>query len=588
MPDPGLILASLVAALVISGLATPLLARMARTAGVVAPPRPDRWGGKPTPLLGGVAIILATLLPASLLTQVDRAGVVIAGGTLAALALGLVDDVRGLRPISKLVGQVVIASGLALGGVRVELINYPPASFVLTLLWVVAVMNALNLVDNMDGLAAGLTAIAAGVLVLMAPSEPAWVRVLSAGLAGACLGFLVHNFAPARVYMGDAGSLALGFLLAAIALFQTNAAASNVGLAILGPLLVLALPIFDTTLVTLARRLEGRPVSVGGRDHTSHRLAARGLSDRATVLVLYAISATLATLALLSQALGFALLPLAGLALVGLILFGVFLTEHPAREPEAQEGASERHSLIRRGRLLLRYGGEIGVDVALATIALFAAFIIRFEYLPPDAWLPLFVQAAPFVIPLQLGAFVVLGVYRALWRFLGVTDLVSIGRAALIGTVIAGFLMLYPFGMTGQSRAVLLLDAILLTVLVAGSRVFLVWLRHWFALRPHRDDRRVLIVGATPLGEMALRLLLRAGKPNYHPAGFLDDDPGKHRRTIAGVPVLGTTSQLREVALRERADLVVLAIENDAKRDRIRALCAELGIEAREFSGSLS
>lgn len=581
----GIPLASFVAAFLIAAGATPVFAGLARALGVVAPPRPDRWGGRPTPLLGGVALVLATLVPVGLLVGDDRRWLLLAGGTVAAFVLGLVDDVRGLRPTSKLVGQVAIASGLALGGVRVEMVDFAPVSFMLTLFWIVAIMNALNLVDNMDGLAAGVAAIAAGVLVLMAPVEPLWIRTLAAALAGSCIGFLVHNFAPARVYMGDAGSLALGFLLGALALVQTNAAAADVALAILGPLLVLAFPIFDTTLVSVMRRLEGQPVSQGGRDHASHRLAARGLSDRATVLALYAVAASVASLALLSQAVGFAMLPLAGLAVVGLVLFGAFLVEDPTGTTVA---GSSREALVGRGQVVLRYGGEIGIDVALAVIALFSAFLIRFEALPTSAWLALFLQAAPFVVSAQLACFVLLGVYRTLWSFVGVTDLVAIAKAAFVGALVAGFVMLYVLGMTGQSRAVLLLDAVLVTLLVASSRLFLASLRHWFALRPHEDDRRVLIVGATPVGEMALRLLLRAEKPSFHPAGFLDDDPGKHRRTIAGVPVLGNIAQLQEVALRERADLVILALNDQGKREVVRRLCAELGIEAREFSGSLT
>lgn len=574
------------AAAVLCAAGTPLAARVAMSTGVVAPVRADRWGQRRMPLLGGVAIVLAALLPVAFLSAANHRLAVVALGMLGALLLGVVDDVRGLRPSSKIVGQVVIASGLVLGGVRAEIVEFPPASYVLTLLWVVAMMNALNLVDNMDGLAAGIAAIAAGVLVLMSPVEPLWMRLLAAALAGSCVGFLVHNFPPARVYMGDGGSFALGYLLATLGLLLTNAEASNVGLAVLGPVLVLGLPIFDTTLVALVRRVEGRSVSQGGRDHTSHRLAALGLEERAAVLVLYGVAAGLALLGLFLQSLGFALLPIVGLVLLGLILFGVFLAQSPdAAIPKETDAA--RSYLLGAGRTLIRFGGEIGLDVALATIALFSAFLIRFEGLPESAWIHLFIESAPIIIPVQLAAFLILGVYRTLWRFLAIPDLIVIARSTFVGTLAAGVLVFYLLQMTGQSRAVLLLDGILLTLFVAGSRTFLVWLRHWFAMRPRSGDRRVLIVGATERGETALRMLLRTTETSYHPAGFLDDDPGKLRRRISGVPVLGRLSQLGEVINRQRADLVILALEDAAARERVRQECVRLGVEVREMVPSL-
>jgi FlaA1/EpsC-like NDP-sugar epimerase len=144
--------------------------------------------------------------------------------------------------------------------------------------------------------------------------------------------------------------------------------------------------------------------------------------------------------------------------------------------------------------------------------------------------------------------------------------------------------MIYVLGFVGQSRAVMVVDWVLVSALVAGSRLSLVWLRHTFALRPRAGDRRVLIVGATDMGELALRLMLHSTHAAYHPAGFLDDDPGKHRRKITGVSVLGTVNDLGAVAKREHADLVVIAGDpDDARRQRVRDTCAELGIEYREL-----
>lgn len=585
----GLPLFYLLAAFILVTATTPLVARLAVRAGAVDAGRADRWGGRPTPLFGGIAITLGLVMV--LATElwggraIDPRMPVVAAAVLAAFALGLFDDLRGLRPTSKLVGQVVIGSALAFGGVRVEIIEIPVVAFLLTLLWVAVLMNAVNLVDNMDGLAAGLAAISAGVLVVMAPPEPEWIRLLGAGIVGSCVGFLVHNFPPARIYMGDAGSLALGAALAALTLLQTSAAASGAGLAVLGPLLVLGLPIFDTALVTISRRLEGRPVSQGGRDHTSHRLAASGLTDRETVLTLYGIAAVLALIGLLLVMAGLVLLPLVAIVVLGLVLFGAFLVEMPKQRRNGTVDSHDR--VIGSARVLVRYGAEIGVDVALATIALFSAFAIRFEYLEVREWLPIFLRAAPVLVSAQLIAFVLLGVYRTLWAFMGVADLVFVLRGAFVGTAGGALVLLVLLADVGQSRAVFLIDGVLFVLLVTSARFFVLWLRHWIALRPRAGDRRVLIVGASDRGELALRLLLRDRSVAFHPAGFLDDDPGKQRRRIGGVSVLGRIAELPEVARRQKADLVIVAVENSVDVERVRAGCRMLNLEMREFTSGI-
>jgi UDP-GlcNAc:undecaprenyl-phosphate/decaprenyl-phosphate GlcNAc-1-phosphate transferase len=569
------------AALLAAAAVTPFAAHVATAIGEVSPPRVDRWGSRPTPMFGGIAIVLAVLVPAGILSP-DRVQFgILAVGILASLTLGLVDDVRGLRPTSKLVGQIVIGAALAFAGVRVEAITFAPLAFLATLAWVVVIMNAVNLMDNMDGLAAGVVGIGSLVLVLMAP-QGGWSAVLAAATTGACLGFLIHNFAPARVYMGDAGSMALGFTLAALTLVLSNEAASNVGLAVFAPLLALGLPIFDTALVTIVRRLEGRPVSQGGRDHTSHRLAALGLSERWTVAVLYVVAAVMAGLGLLAQALGLAFLPLAALGLIALILFGAFLAENP-REV-ARQGELRRATVLGGGRALVRYGGEIALDITLASVALLSAYLIRFESFGPNISLPLFIAAFPIVVPIQLAAFVLLGLYQILWRYVSVIDMLVIARCVSVGTVVGGLVVLVVQRDLGQSRAVFLIDFILLTLLLGGSRMFFASLRQWFGMQGRATGRRVLIVGANETGVMALRLLLRSAEPVYQPAGFLDDDPGKHRRKIGGVPVVGRVADLATLARRERADVVVLALEDDFEREKgVRLLCEELGLELRQL-----
>jgi UDP-GlcNAc:undecaprenyl-phosphate GlcNAc-1-phosphate transferase len=584
-PETVIVAASFVFAAAAVALLTPVMGRVATTLGLVSPPRADRWGSRPTPLLGGVVLVLAIVVSSVALVPDSWPFLAVVVATIAAFVLGLIDDVRGLRPTSKLVGQVIIGSGLAVAGVRVEVIELTPIAFMATLVWVVLIMNAVNLMDNMDGLAAGVVAIAAVVLVLMASSAP-WIAIMAAATAGACVGFLVHNSAPARIYMGDAGSMALGVVLASLTLLLTNQAASNVGLAVLAPLVALGLPIFDTLLVAFVRRIEGRPVSQGGRDHTSHRLAALGLSERVTVLLLYAVAAAIAGLGLLASAVGLAFLPVAALSLIALVMFAIFLVENPVAA--ALEGAPARASVIGSGRAFVRYGGEIALDVSLAMVALLSAYLIRFESFGTSVSLPLFIAALPIAIPIQLAAFVLLGLYRILWRYFSVVDMFVIVRATFVGTLVAAVAVLTLQPDLGHSRAALLIDFILLALLVAGSRMFLVSLRHWFGMQGRSQGRGVIIVGANETGAMALRLLLRSADPKYRPAGFLDDDPGKQRRRIGGVPVLGRVRELSAVVERERAQVVVLALEDGFEREQsVRRQCEELGLELRQLAPNL-
>jgi UDP-GlcNAc:undecaprenyl-phosphate GlcNAc-1-phosphate transferase len=410
----------------------------------------------------------------------------------------------------------------------------------------------------MDGLAAGITAIASVALAIAAYPESMPVVLIGLVTAGAAIGFLPHNFNPARIFMGDAGSQMLGFLLASAAILHTASGAANVGLAVLAPLAVLALPIFDTALVTTSRRLAGRPISQGGRDHTSHRLAALGLSDRGVVLFLYVLAASLAGVALVAEAVSGLVLPIFALAVVALVLFGLFLHEvdvYGNRGSEARKAGPIARGIVTYGR----FGAEVALDLVLLTVAYYLAFLLRFEGFAQSAWLYLFAQTLPVVVSLQLLALVLFRAYRTLWRFFGLTDVLLLARALTIGGLAAALLLLVIVPVSGYSRVVLVLDWLIAAALVIGFRASLVWLRHWFTLRPQRNARKVLIIGATDAGALALRLIGRMNDARYEAVGFLDDDPGKRYRRIAGVPIVGTTDDLAAVLTKYHVDLVFYA-----------------------------
>lgn len=570
----------------LTALATPAFAVFAERRGLVVAPRQDRWHRRATPLLGGAAIAVGVLVVLVMLLPAGRTAETILVAGAAAFALGLLDDFRGLAPTTKLVGQMMVAAMLVFGGIRVELVDLPPVSFLLTAFWVVAIMNALNLMDNMDGLAAGIAAIAAAILGLTTLTREPLVALVAGTTAGAALGFLVHNFHPARVFMGDAGSLLLGFMLATTALLHTTASVANVGLAVIGPIAVLALPIFDTVFVTVARRLAGRPVGKGGRDHTSHRLAALGLSDRDTVLLLYVVALGLAAVAAFAEAISGFALALFALSVAGLTLFGIVLHEVDVYGPSTGQAAplppdtGFARTLFVRGR----FAAEVGLDLILLTVAYYVPYLIRFEGLAESQWLYLFTNSVPVVIGIQLAVLVVLRVYRTLWRYLGIGDAVRIVRAVAVGTGLSAIAVFLLTGFEGYSRAVFVFDFVLASMLVVGSRSFTVWLRHWFAMRPRTGELRVLIVGATDTGAVALRLLSRLGRAPHRAVGFLDDDPGKRYRQVGGVPIVGTIEDLSTAIATHRVDLVVIALDDADAAARVRAACLQRGVQCRQFS----
>lgn len=279
---------------------TPIARRLAVRAGVIAKPGGYRVHPNPIPLLGGVAIYGAFLV--ALVLFADRFFIpqligIIVGATWVSF-LGMWDDRVGLRVWTKLIGQILGALILIVTGVSVDLLHVPILDAAITLFWIVGITNAMNLLDNMDGLSGGVAAVAASFFLLISALNGQYlVGSLSAAMLGASLGFLIYNFNPASIFMGDAGSLFLGFMLAAVGI-KLRFPSSYVFTWFI-PIMLLGVPIFDTTLVVVSRLRRGlNPLTSPGTDHLSHRLVARGFTKREAVLTLYLVAAALGALAM--------------------------------------------------------------------------------------------------------------------------------------------------------------------------------------------------------------------------------------------------------------------------------------------------
>ncbi len=292
----------------------------------------------PTPLMGGLAVALASLAAAAAALAFIRSPysariVGFLSGGLMVVVLGLADDANGMRPRVKLAGQTAAAAVMLLSG-GVEGIPLPlPIAVPLALFWMVGLMNAFNFLDNMDGITSGLAAIATfGIFALALGNGNTYTAIAAISVAGGTLGFLRYNFAPASIFLGDAGSLFLGYVVGGLSL-RAVAYAGAGSSALLIPVLMLGYPIFDALLVTVARLREGRKLSQGGRDHSSHRLASLGLSARQTAAVIYVISGALTGTAIYLARAGQERPGLATIAMVavigGMLLLGLRLLRVP-------------------------------------------------------------------------------------------------------------------------------------------------------------------------------------------------------------------------------------------------------------------
>ena len=321
-----LYLAAFASALVTALLTLPLWRRWCLHVGLVDDPGHRKIHATPIPLAGGLAVLTGLLLPLLAATvllklnghQIANAGLLVYGldkralqlaaiafGAVGMVVLGLLDDQHELKPLTKFTGQLLIAGVVAYSGVRITLFVPNVAfSYGVTMLWLLTVINAFNFMDNMNGLCAGLGAISAGLFALIAAGEGQYLVALLAFLTcGALLGFLPHNFPSARAFLGDSGSHLVGYLLAVLAILpHFYHRGQPRPLAVLTPLLVLAVPLADLAWVVILRTRMGKPFYLGDTNHLSHRLVRAGLNPAAAVLLIWLVAAVLGALALLYTA----------------------------------------------------------------------------------------------------------------------------------------------------------------------------------------------------------------------------------------------------------------------------------------------
>jgi len=550
-------------------LHTPLAARLG------AAPREDRWHERTTPALGGIGIFAGILTGFWLAVAVGAAPasrelVAILGGCAILFVAGLLDDLFSLGPIPKLAAQIAAACLVIFNGLTISgLISNDFLAGVVALVWLVGMTNAFNLLDNMDGLAATLAAIAAVFFAIDAVEvhKSHGVLALSLALALACVGFLPFNLRygkSAAVFMGDSGSQVLGFLLAALGLTASWKVAGTTVATLLLPILILAVPILDTTLVTVVRLLDGRPVYQGGRDHTSHRLVYHGLSEKRAVVLLAVISAALGTTSLF-----YSVLDNAWVTLIGVLLTFALLVQFASvlsdveRSPGFVADRGWLRTFVANPRRLV----ESLVDFALITASFALAYYLRLQGSGVAYQRHILAVSIAVVVAARYLAFIPFGLYRGVWRYAGARDAASIVAAVVVSEVVA-YLILDATQTWGPfPRSVFIIDALICTVLIGASRFWeRAFVRGVSSLTGRAKRHRTLIVGAGRGGRSLLRELRET--PGEQVVGFVDDDPRLSRRRLQGVPVLGDTSEIEQILSKARPDTVLVTIP-DAPRERL-------------------
>ena len=537
-------------------VATPLIAfavaagsvlpvrRLARRYGAVANPVPDSRHREPTPYFGGLSIIGATLVAIAVTTGLP---LWMALSTVAMLAVGIVDDALVLTPRQKLWANIAVGLGLVIVLPRFGLAPWPIVDAALALFWLVSTTNSFNLIDGLDGLASGIGIIAAIAIAALAILHHDLVLAgWSLALAGALAGFLLYNFHPASIFMGDGGALPVGLLLGVLSLRAAGLATNSRLTIYVFPVLAMLVPLLDTAIVTITRMATGRGISKRGLDHSHHRLLSLGLSDQRAVLVCWIAAAAGAACAVVAGMIPhpylISTLPLMVLAAAtaGLFLMDLSFDSQP---PGIAHGHLPRLArFIVRGSYQWRVA-DVALDGVLICAAWFGAFLIRSDFVIDNQALVAPMQSLPWVIAASYAAFAVSGVYRVMWRYAGLSNVIRFaGAAAIAAVMLLGLSKIGPLAVDGSTA---LLFAILAFNLLVASRMSFRILRAGIG-RLALPDERVLIIGTGELGETAARSLLH-DRSRLQLVGFVDDDGFKRGKLIEGLNVLGSLDDLERI-----------------------------------------
>lgn len=601
----------------VAWLATPLVMTFAERIGAIDKPSDRKIHILPIPRLGGVAVFVAfalsVVIQLALVSRLDFTwldsgeGVVFFVSLLVIFLLGIWDDIQPLKPLQKFPVQLALASLLFVAGFRASLaqgsfgsflMQAGPLDYLVTVAWIVGVTNAMNLIDGLDGLASGIAIISSlTILPIAMMGGDIATAVLALMLAGALIGFLRYNFHPARIFLGDSGSLFVGFALAVLSLKTVSHAGG--GYLLVLPLLVLGVPIADTLLAIVRRFLRSllprqqgpssfadtvRSIFSPDRSHVHHRLIARGLTHVKAVLVLYCVSIGFGLAALGMKLADDHMRPLIlAISGIGLVL-GVSRLRYREMAILRNGILLKWHLRIYDSRLLKRTAFQALVDLVLIVIAYSASFFLLMSFDASRSTNNQFLLTLVFVAPIQLIVFFATGLYRGTVHQVGVGDALRNAKSVLMAVLISG-LVLGIFSVVDDVVlvAVFILDLYFLLTVIMLSRFAFSALRHLLE-KEQMGERRVLIYGANPHGVLIVQNLLGFDSHTLLPVGFIDDDPSLQGKHLAGYPIFGGLWQLNRLLEKHSVNEILLAstIPQDSLR-RLKMIARSHGVVIRRF-----
>lgn len=599
----GINIAVFALAFFLSAILTPIVRYLAVKTDCVACPREDRWHTRKTGLFGGIAIFLSVMGAWLVIgfcffdfhsAVKPFAPFAIAGSGI--FLLGLVDDFFEINPQYKLIGQVVIASVLVLFGFQVDWFDSMTANQLVSIFWIVGITNAFNLLDNMDGLSAGIALISGCFLLLLLIVEPAFFpdatarKLVILAYLGGIAGFLIYNFHPASIFMGDAGSLFIGFMLSAMMISirpeesYANGVFNQLSVIFI-PILILFVPILDTAFVSCMRKLTARSIFQGGTDHSSHRMVAIGLSEKKAVLVLYLFSALSGIIALVIIPLDFFVsILIIALYLLLVLLFWVYLANvdvYRHGKPFLVTGHVSERLVGDYGKTLLC----IVFDMLLITMAYYAAYLLRFEgHIGPD--FNFFLKSLPIMFACQISAFYFFGQYQNVWKGARLGDMVTYFKGVSAGTVAAILVLLFLYRFQYFSRAVFVIYWGIMLILVTFSRFFFKLLDER-VYKANGNGKPTLIYGAGIGGQMVVRELENNGGLGLTIKGFIDDNPKLKGKKIYGYPVYGGIGDFERLANHLNIQEVIISFKSNGfeQKKQLMEICEKMGcnIEVKQM-----
>lgn len=572
----------------------PLIIRLSYHKGWVVYPRDDRWHKNPTALMGGIGIFMSFSI-AIFSTNFIHINWMMYNALCIIFLVGLTDDIQEIKPVIKLLSQiccsfVLIYNGYNFGGGLLGWAGVP-----LTFIWVIGITNAVNLLDNMDGLAGGISGIVAIIAGILATLKGEYELATTAfAITGAAIGFLFYNFKPAKIFMGDSGSLFLGFALSYLSIsVQGKLGSSSAVLVLLIPISLMAIPIMDTTLVIIKRLTAGRRIDQGGKDHSSHRLVALGLSEKKAVLTLYLISAVWGGLCILLfntqiNNLFLCILLLAIFSVVfSIILSNVKIYNESEEKLSYLNNKGKQIGNMLMFRFLLLHK-KLVIGICTDILIIYCSFLIATKSMHIINADKDYIILATFIC-VKISVFYITNLYYRMWRYMEVIEVAGYFAFVCISSIILAIILFIKGKADNYTPYFYMIDFLLTFIGIVFSRLFYRWVSELIN-RNRYSEKRVIIYGAGDSGYLLVKELLQNHRHELRPVGWMDDDVSKHNMFLYGYKIYGGNKQLADICSKIKPDMILISTDaiDKEKEELIKTTLTTHNIRLGRFSLKLS